>query len=94
MKILIADDDEDSREILKLRLTRMGHEVVEAADGLTAWGEFRVHTPKVVISDWMMPRLDGLELCKKVRGAKGADYAYFIMLSGAMTGKQDYLHAM
>jgi DNA-binding response OmpR family regulator len=94
MKILIADDDEDSREILKLRLGRLGHEVVEANDGLTAWGEFRTHAPKVVISDWMMPGLDGLELCKKIRGAKGVDYAYFIMLSGAMTGKQDYLNAM
>ncbi|MBI3551699.1 MAG: response regulator transcription factor [Elusimicrobia bacterium] len=47
-----------------------------------------------MISDWMMPNLDGLGLCRKIRAAKGVDYAYFILLSGAMTGKQDYLHAM
>ncbi len=94
MKILIADDDEDSREILKFRLGRLGHEVIETVDGAGAWNEFRVHKPKVVISDWKMAPIDGLELCRKVRAAKGFDYAYFILLSGAMTGKQDYVHAM
>jgi DNA-binding response OmpR family regulator len=94
MKILIADDDEDSREILKLRLGRLGHDVIEASDGLSAWGEYRAHAPKVIISDWVMPEMDGLELSRKVRAAKGMDYAYIIMLSGAMTKKEDYLQAM
>lgn len=94
MKILIADDDEDSREILKLLISRLGHQMIEAEDGLSAWSQFKAERPKIVISDWMMPGLDGLGLCRKLRGTKGLDYAYFILLSGAMTGKQDYLRAM
>lgn len=74
MKILIAEDDPVSVKILQFTLEHYGHEVVSAADGEEAWQLFDRDPVRVVVSDWMMPRVDGLELCQKVRSRPKTDY--------------------
>ncbi|MDZ7698130.1 MAG: response regulator transcription factor [Deltaproteobacteria bacterium] len=91
MNILIAEDDATSRMMLRSVLTRLGYEVVEAVDGNAAWEVLkRPDAPRLVIVDWIMPGMDGLELVRRVRnlpegadgpetGAKGRPY--MIMLT-------------
>lgn len=81
MKILAVEDDAVSRVVLRQTLRKLGHEVVEAADGAEAWKVLTRTPMRVVVSDWAMPVMDGLELCRKIRGAMGADYTYFILLT-------------
>ncbi len=82
MKILIAEDDPVARTVLRQALRRLGHESVEAADGEAALRALASDPVRVIVSDWMMPGLDGLGLCRAVRGRVGADYVYFILLTG------------
>jgi DNA-binding response OmpR family regulator len=82
MKILAAEDDAVARAVLRQALRRLGHEVVEAGDGESAWQLLLKEPVRVVVSDWLMPKLDGLELCRRVRGRPGAEYTYFILLTG------------
>jgi DNA-binding response OmpR family regulator len=93
MKILIAEDDEISRLLLSAALTKLGHEVHQAANGGEAWDAWRNNQFQFVISDWMMPDLDGLEFCRRVRAERRIDYTYIILLT-ARTGKTNYLEAM
>ena len=89
MKVLIAEDDAVSRMILQRAVKKLGHEVLAAEDGGKAW-DIYCADPDVdaVISDWMMPEVDGLELCRRVRAEERADdraddrgYTYFIFLT-------------
>src|SRR5262245_23999233 len=92
-KILIADDHELSRFKLQNDLEKWGHEVTAAADGEQAWELFNKHKFAIVITDWMMPKLDGLELVKMVRSADSSDYVYIIMLT-AKGEKHDIVAGM
>jgi phosphoserine phosphatase RsbU/P len=94
MKILIAEDDPVSVKILQFTLEHYGHEVVAAADGQEAWQIFDREPVRVIVSDWMMPRLDGLELCQKVRSRPKTDYTYFILLTAINTGRDNLRKAM
>ncbi len=69
MKILIADDDRDSREILKTYLAAKGHQVALAADGMEALKRFTDESPDLVLLDIMMPKLDGWEVLHYIRTA-------------------------
>lgn len=101
MRILAAEDDPVSRLILRKAVERAGHECQLAEDGAAAWDLFLESSPEVVISDWMMPRLDGLELCRRVRAHQSRGYTYFILLTalgdrehlleGLQAGADDYL---
>jgi len=81
MEILIAEDDYISRNLLKKMLVEMGHEVVETENGDQAWKKLQEKRFKIVISDWMMPEMDGLELCQKIRSSPQKGYVYIIMLT-------------
>ena len=81
MRILAVEDDAVARAVLRQALRRLGHEVVEAGDGESAWEMLQTEPVRVVVSDWMMPRSDGLELCRRVRGRVGSEYIYFILLT-------------
>lgn len=79
MRILVAEDDRATLTRIRALLRSWGHECIPAHDGAEAWELFRQHRPPVVITDWLMPGMDGLELLERVR-ASGAN-SYFIMLT-------------
>lgn len=108
MKVLIADDDIVTRTMLRSMLLKRGHEVIEKEDGQSAWEHLVVsqRTPgedpvRFVISDWMMPRLDGPSLINRIRQANFRHYTYIVMLTsrsavedtvvGLEAGADDYL---
>ena len=82
VKILAVEDDPVARAILRQALIRLGHEVVDACDGVEALKVLEKEPVRVIVSDWMMPEMDGLGLCRAVRGRVHADYVYFILLTG------------
>lgn len=81
MDILIAEDDYISRVMLKKNLAADGHNVIEAADGQIAWQMYQERKPEMVITDWMMPGMDGIDLCRKIREEFKGKYAYIMMLT-------------
>ncbi len=81
MRILVADDDTLMRQILGEFLRAFDHECVAVADGDAAWQHLRANGADVVISDWLMPGLNGLQLCEKVRTHPDVTYPYFILLT-------------
>ncbi len=81
MNILVAEDDYVSRLLVKKAVKKIGHEVIEAEDGKIAWDLFLEHEPDMVISDWMMPEIDGIELCSRIRKADKKTYSYIILLT-------------
>lgn len=81
MKILAVEDDPVARAILNQALRRLGHEVIEAKDGAEAVRILEKEPVRLIVSDWMMPELDGLGLCRAVRNRLNADYVYFILLT-------------
>jgi DNA-binding response OmpR family regulator len=102
MKILIVEDNAVAAAVLEAALVKLGHEPVRADDGLTAWRAFEAEPVRVVVSDWLMPGIDGLEFCRRIR-ARGRDYTYFILLSAVESntgnlelaleaGVDDFLH--
>ena len=93
MKILIAEDSATSRLILLEVLQNLGHTVLVAKDGNEAWEIFQREEVSLIISDWMMPGFNGLELCRQIRATKRPKYVYFILLT-AMEGKSNYMEAM
>lgn len=94
MKVLIADDDRTSRNLLKGALAKLGYDAVEASDGASAWEELLRTGARVIVSDWVMPDWDGIDLCRRVRARKDAPYVYFILLTGKMLGAGHYEEAM
>jgi len=95
MKVLVAEDDRTSRALLQGSLLKLGYEVIEAVDGASAWDALaRAGAPRIIVSDWVMPDTDGLELCRRVRARKDAPYVYFILLTGKMLGAGHYAKAM
>jgi len=93
MKILVAEDDRDSRELLTWILQKLGYQVVAAENGKEAWEVFRRGRFRLVISDVLMPELDGLELCRRIRNHQQSKYTYVIIIT-ALIGKKDYLEGM
>src|ERR671932_77370 len=81
MKILIAEDEPVSRKVLSNAILKLGHECRVAVDGRKAWELFERSGADVVISDWMMPGLDGIEFCRRVRQHGGQGYTHFILLT-------------
>ncbi len=81
MKILIAEDHELTRFKLQSDLEKWGHSVVAAQDGAEAWELFQKEEFSLVITDWMMPHVDGVELVRRIRGADRPNYVYVIMLT-------------
>jgi len=81
MKILIVDDELVSRKKMDLLVRSLGHETLVASDGIEGWDIWKSERPRMVITDWMMPRMDGLELCRRIREAEGSQYIYLIMVT-------------
>ena len=89
MKVLAVEDDNASLAILSRSLQRLGHEVIETRDGEEAWTAWLKEKPRVVVSDWRMPKLDGLRLCTRLREQQGQEYLYFILLTATGASGQN-----
>jgi len=94
MNVIVAEDDRTSRALLQGSLLKLGYQVVEAVDGASAWSAIERTRARIVVSDWLMPDIDGLELCRRVRARKDMPYVYFILLTGKMLGPSHYAEAM
>ncbi len=100
-KILVVDDDQYIRLFLQKRLGARGYEIILAEHGEDGWQKAKSEAPGLIISDWMMPKMDGLDFCRKVKGDEQLRYAYFILLTardtqderteGIEIGADDYL---
>lgn len=81
MKILITDDDAVIRRLLRARLEALRHDVVECESGEQAWSILAHSSPQVLITDWSMPGMNGIELTQRVRRTPRDAYVYVIMLT-------------
>jgi DNA-binding response OmpR family regulator len=93
VKILLAEDEAVARDVLQVMLAAQGHDVTTADDGIVAWGLWRLTRHRVVVADWLMPEMDGLELCRKIRAHAPGPYTYFI-LQTIRSGRASFLEAM
>jgi DNA-binding response OmpR family regulator len=83
--ILVVDDDNYIRVILQKRLSAFGYTIHTAVDGITGLAAAREFQPDLIISDWTMPNMDGLEMCRKIKDDEQLRYAYFILLTAKDT---------
>lgn len=82
LRILIAEDDAVSRKILEAYLKKWGHDVVATKDGAEAWDQLqRDDAPRLAVLDWMMPEMDGVQVCARVRGRDNAPFTYLLLLT-------------
>jgi diguanylate cyclase (GGDEF)-like protein len=89
MKILIAEDEPVSRRVLEMTLRKLGYDVLVACDGKEAWQLLqREDAPKLAILDWMMPGMDGPDVCREIRRRTEPDYTYILLLT-ARSGRED-----
>ena len=90
MNVLVVDDDEIALAIASKAIVSDGHQIFTAEDGFEALDVLRSNDIQVVISDWNMPRMNGLELCKRIRSEVLGKFIY-VMFVTARTGKEDLL---
>lgn len=95
LRVLVAEDEPVSGKRLELVLRGLGHDVTVARDGASAWAIFQSGRFPMVITDWVMPELDGLELVRRIRGAQQdpGDYTWVIVLTGREDGVIEGLEA-
>ena len=94
IKALVAEDNLVFQTVLRSMLSKWGYDVVVAQDGLQAWQILdAADAPRLAILDWMMPGLDGVQLCRRVRAASREPYVYILLLT-ARTDSQDLVEGM
>ncbi|WP_247046582.1 GGDEF domain-containing response regulator [Arthrobacter rhizosphaerae] len=101
MRVLVADDDPGSLLVAKAAVEQSGHECIAAADGDSAWELYQQYRPQAVVTDLVMPGLDGLALCRAIRAAGTDSYTYIVLvtsqgsredvLAGLEAGADDYV---
>lgn len=102
MEVLVAEDERVSRYLLESMLRQWGYDVIACSDGLEAWHALRrENAPPLAILDWMMPHLDGVEVCRRVRQSPALQSVYLLLLTakdrredlleGLQAGADDYL---
>jgi len=102
MQVLIADDDPVYRELVGGMLSQWGYETIFARDGVEALAAIKSPgAPRLVILDWMMPKIDGFEVCRKVRENHATQNVYILLMTGSkvkdeiikvlVAGADDYL---
>ncbi|MHA7141080.1 GGDEF domain-containing response regulator [Arthrobacter sp. Sr33] len=84
---MVVDDDPGSLMVAKAVVEQAGYECLSATNGDAAWDLFQRYQPQVVVTDWMMPGMNGLELCKAIRSAEEDTYTYLVLLTSF--GSQD-----
>jgi len=93
LNVLVVEDDEDACELLTHAIVSWGHQCRTASDGVEALEMHERQPADVIIADWQMPRMDGLELCKRTRVSGGEHYTYFIFMTGHKD-KEHFLRGM
>lgn len=94
IRVLVAEDDLTSRSMLAAVLQKAGYEVVEAVDGVSAWAIMQQqNSPDIVVLDWMMPGLDGMDVVSRIRAIPFESRPYILMLT-AKTGRSDVVTAL
>jgi DNA-binding response OmpR family regulator len=102
MKVLIAEDEPVSRRLIEASLRKWGYDVIVTQDGHQAWEVLqRPDAPSLVVLDWLMPGIDGLDLCRKLRAMPGRESSYILLLTakgektdlvkGLEAGADDYV---
>lgn len=102
MKVLIADDDRTTRRLLEAILIEWDYTPVVACDGVEAWELLQDReAPQLALLDWVMPRMDGLEVCRKIRAEVNRPPCFLILLTvrgsrkdivaGLQGGADDYV---
>jgi DNA-binding response OmpR family regulator len=101
LKVLIAEDDPDSRQALQLAVQSLGYSCAVARDGLEAWEMHQADRADIILADWNMPRLDGIGLCQRLRHELRGAYTHFIFVTankdkahfieGMHAGADDYI---
>lgn len=101
MKVLIVEDEYASRKKLEKLVGSMGYETLSAENGQQGYELWKTERPRIVITDWMMPEMDGILLTRKIRAAEGSQYTYIIivtlkkdtndMLLGMEAGADDFI---
>jgi DNA-binding response OmpR family regulator len=102
MRVLLAEDDPVSRYLLQAKLKQWGYDVTETSDGNEAWLVLQQeNTPQLAVLDWMMPGLDGIDICRNVRASSKLQSMYLILLTtrdtqkdiieGLQAGADDYI---
>lgn len=94
MRILIAEDEPTSRLVLETTLKRWGYEVISTVDGAQAWEVLQdTGPPQLAVLDWMMPHMDGVEVCRQVRATQRLEQLYLIILT-ARNSPEDIAEAL
>jgi two-component system chemotaxis response regulator CheY len=93
VRILVADDDATSRVLLKAMAAKLGHDCLVASDGSSAWELLQHGDIDVLLTDWMMPGMDGTELCRRVRDEVSDNYTYIVIVTG-LTDPEQILEGM
>ena len=82
LKVLVVDDDDPARQAVETAVRSLGYECRSARDGMEAWELHQREHADVILSDWQMPRMDGIALCRRTRISEGrGPYTYFIFMS-------------
>jgi two-component system, NtrC family, sensor kinase len=93
MNVLVADDSLLIRRLIEVAVADRGHETISAEDGAEAWAAFEREHPALVILDWQMPELDGLEVCRRIRASRWARDTFVLVVTGRVEG-DDVVNAL
>ena len=97
MKILVAEDDAVTRRMLVVTLERLGWDVITAEDGNAAWRVFETlkgnNVPEIAVLDWMMPGIEGIEICRRLHTTPGFELVYIILVT-SRGGKEDLSYGL
>src|ERR1700750_60605 len=92
MRVLIVEDEIVSRRFLEAILRKLNYSITSCSNGAEAWEAFQKYPFPIVVCDWMMPVMDGIELCRRIRTRRRSDQCYFIMLT-SRAGSLDIVEA-
>ena len=101
MKVLIVEDERLTRRLFEQRLQAIGHEITSCADAESAWQAYQAETYPLLILDWILPGMDGLELCRRIRALPQGDHSMILVATSRIgedhlqtvleAGADDYL---
>jgi len=94
MRIIVAEDDSISRKLLKTILEQLGYQVDALENGEDAWLAFEKDPTSIVVTDWLMPKMDGLAFTRKIRARSAEEYTYIILLTANTQTVENYYAAM